>query len=401
MRDELQQIVDSLSRELDRSVLVDDPSLRLVAHSPLHGDEDPVRVDAILQRRTRPEVAAAHFRQGIAEAEAPLRTPAVGSLGLDERLCVPLRRQGRLLGFLWVIDPEGSLDDGRVELAVSAAEAIAGHLYREELAARATGHREEALARRLVGDDETARERAAQRVRELGLVPESGSGAAVVFRLDVERGHAPPPRELERAAEALHRGLVDPGLVGALDRHVVALVFHPAAGKGIEDHWPDIDGLHARLAEALPRGLGDRLYTGAGALVGGPEQLRSSYRQAMYTAFARSRLGGPRAGRFGDLGALKLLLDFPVERFGPDALPPGLRAVLQSETLVQTLERYLDLGCDATHAAADLGVHRATVYYRLARIEERGGFDLQDGATRLELHMALKLARLADLHGPP
>jgi DNA-binding PucR family transcriptional regulator len=81
-------------------------------------------------------------------------------------------------------------------------------------------------------------------------------------------------------------------------------------------------------------------------------------------------------------------------------LPPGLRAVLQSETLVQTLERYLDLGCDATHAAADLGVHRATVYYRLARIEERGGFDLQDGATRLELHMALKLARLADVHGP-
>ena len=48
--DEVQALVEQLSAELDRSVLVDDASLRLLAYSPTLGSEDEVRRTAILTR---------------------------------------------------------------------------------------------------------------------------------------------------------------------------------------------------------------------------------------------------------------------------------------------------------------------------------------------------------------
>jgi DNA-binding PucR family transcriptional regulator len=41
-----------------------------------------------------------------------------------------------------------------------------------------------------------------------------------------------------------------------------------------------------------------------------------------------------------------------------------------------------------------LGIHRQTLYYRLSRVEQLTGLDLDDGEDRLLLHMALKGARL-------
>ena len=69
-----------------------------------------------------------------------------------------------------------------------------------------------------------------------------------------------------------------------------------------------------------------------------------------------------------------------------DRLPP---------TLPATLETYLDSACDARATAAALHLHRTSLYYRLSRIEALTGVDLATGSGRLELHLALGLARLA------
>jgi DNA-binding PucR family transcriptional regulator len=53
---------------------------------------------------------------------------------------------------------------------------------------------------------------------------------------------------------------------------------------------------------------------------------------------------------------------------------------------------YLDCAGNVARAAAELGVHRQTLYYRLQRIGEVTGMDLADGQDRLRLHLALTLA---------
>nr|WP_086773530.1 helix-turn-helix domain-containing protein [Streptomyces bobili] len=57
-------------------------------------------------------------------------------------------------------------------------------------------------------------------------------------------------------------------------------------------------------------------------------------------------------------------------------------------------ERYLDRAGQAGRVAAELGIHRQTLYYRLSRVEQLTGLDLDEGEDRLLLHMALKARRL-------
>ena len=65
---------------------------------------------------------------------------------------------------------------------------------------------------------------------------------------------------------------------------------------------------------------------------------------------------------------------------------------------MQTLEAYLDNGCDTKLTAEALFLHRASLYYRLQRIEAITDSSLKSGADRLALHSGLKLARLVGTH---
>ena len=52
----------------------------------------------------------------------------------------------------------------------------------------------------------------------------------------------------------------------------------------------------------------------------------------------------------------------------------------------------LDNGGDVTASAAELHIHRTTLYYRLDRIEALTGVNLRLAAGRDDLHLALQLA---------
>ena len=72
----------------------------------------------------------------------------------------------------------------------------------------------------------------------------------------------------------------------------------------------------------------------------------------------------------------------------------GGRQTDVGEDLAGTVEAYLDLGGDAKRTAEQLRLHRATLYYRLAKAAQLTGADLRNGHDRLALHLGFKLARL-------
>jgi DNA-binding PucR family transcriptional regulator len=75
---------------------------------------------------------------------------------------------------------------------------------------------------------------------------------------------------------------------------------------------------------------------------------------------------------------------------------PAVRPLLEPQhaELARTAEVYLDCAGQAGRTAAELRIHRQTLYYRLSRVEQLTGLDLDSGEDRLLLHMALKSARL-------
>ncbi|WDV54757.1 helix-turn-helix domain-containing protein [Streptomyces coeruleorubidus] len=114
------------------------------------------------------------------------------------------------------------------------------------------------------------------------------------------------------------------------------------------------------------------------------------------SAAARAASAEPRLGpvaQWASIGPFRLLTALPPEV----ARDPAVHALLfpVHQELARTAEVYLDCAGQAARAAAELGIHRQTLYYRLSRIEKLTGLDLDDGEDRLLLHMALKGARLA------
>ncbi|MGW7469619.1 PucR family transcriptional regulator, partial [Streptomyces xantholiticus] len=160
----------------------------------------------------------------------------------------------------------------------------------------------------------------------------------------------------------------------------------------------------ARLRYAAAGGTSDAPDSGAagpwaGAAAGlatprrGLGALGSAWREAVSAARAaraEARLGP--VAHWADLGAYRLLTALPA-RAADDAAVRELLAPSHTE-LARTAEVFLDCAGQAGRTAATLGIHRQTLYYRLSRVEQLTGLDLDDGEDRLLLHMALKSVRL-------
>src|SRR5262245_59436502 len=178
--DEVQVLVEGLSAQLGRSVLVDDASLRLVAYSPTYGNEDEVRRTAILTRETPRAIRDIHFSQGIATAIRPVRTAAKPELGLESRVCVPIRCQGALFGYLWLIDADDSLTpDDRGDAERCAAD-LGAAMYRRQELEKPRRELEQRLVEALLEGEASEREQAAHELAA-GDVLLPGTGVAVMI----------------------------------------------------------------------------------------------------------------------------------------------------------------------------------------------------------------------------
>ncbi|MEV1172993.1 PucR family transcriptional regulator [Nonomuraea sp. NPDC049784] len=105
--------------------------------------------------------------------------------------------------------------------------------------------------------------------------------------------------------------------------------------------------------------------------------------------------GRGRVVRFGELagqGLLGLLDQAAVQTFAAALLAP-LTAYGSKPDLVESLRAYLDSNGHWDAAAQRLGVHRHTLRYRMKRVTELLGRDLDDPGVRAELWLALEATR--------
>jgi hypothetical protein len=122
---EVQHLLDRLADELGRSVVINDPAVVMLYASRHFGDEDPVRVEAVLNRVAGSAAIAHVLAQDVARWTRPGRIPAKPEIGMRARHCVPLRWHGDLLGMLMVIDADDDLSTVDRALIDTAAHEVA------------------------------------------------------------------------------------------------------------------------------------------------------------------------------------------------------------------------------------------------------------------------------------
>jgi purine catabolism regulator len=246
--------------------------------------------------------------------------------------------------------------------------------------------------RRLVGDfldalleGELSAEEIRRRLRFLGL------GASPAIAVLVARRPEPDPSE--PAMEALRLLVQDrlsrrpaPYVLSIRDASVVALfeAAGPAEARAAAD---------AVAGAVLARGLDGRV--GLGMPEADPRGLRRAYQEARFALEA----AGPaaRVATVADLGSHRLLLARQ-EDAALEAISRGLLGPLadydrrQHGDLVASLRAFLEHNGNWEAAARALGVHRHTLRYRIRRIAELSGRDLDRAGDRVELWLALQAA---------
>ncbi len=142
-----------------------------------------------------------------------------------------------------------------------------------------------------------------------------------------------------------------------------------------------------------------RLAIGIGSVASKVNDWRSSYREAAQAADIARRLQTDTAMYIGDLG-IYTFLAHPDYRDDLRALRDSTIGNLinyeerQRADLLLTLEAFFQCHGNHTQTAELLSVHRNTLFYRMNRIAEITGLDLNQPDVRLAVHLALKIHRL-------
>jgi DNA-binding PucR family transcriptional regulator len=130
--------------------------------------------------------------------------------------------------------------------------------------------------------------------------------------------------------------------------------------------------------------------------VPGLEEFPRSYREAELALCMQKAVGGPEQVTRYDLGVYKVLATADdtsaVERFVDEWLARLIDYnSVHGTQLVLTLSEYLECGGNYDASARALSVHRSTLKYRLNRIRQVSGYDLN----RMDIQFNLQLATRA------
>ncbi|TWS19378.1 CdaR family transcriptional regulator [Tsukamurella asaccharolytica] len=398
MESELQRLVDGLGRRLDRSVAIDDRNIRLLAYNAHLDGVDDARVESILRRSVPHEMVRYIQSIAMAKPDEVFTLPARPDLGLTvDRVGVPIRYRGALLGFLWLLASDGPVTAEQADAATRAADTAAEILHRDHLVGELARGRERELLRDLIAEEPRLHHDAAERLIEEDLLC---AGRVVAIAVTLTADDDTPLQERDRLALATGlervRHTLPPRSAIHLARpdHGVLVLVRADARKEVSSV---ADAIHREVC-AGSDGKPSECRVGIGDLRPRLAEARDSYLEAMRAAEVAGvvRVLGSVVS-YADLGVYGLLAELPPDRLRR-SVHAGLTRLLEADAgdgiLTATLEAFLDNAGSIKKTAEQLCVHRASVYSRLERIERIAGVDLADGGDRLAVHIGLKVAEL-------
>ncbi|GGW74577.1 transcriptional regulator [Streptomyces lucensis JCM 4490] len=389
-----QELVDEVSELLGVPATLENRDFELIAFGAYDSEGDldpsaldPVRTRSILTRRSTAAVRTWFEGFGITRATGPVRIPPTPEAGVYRgRICLPVRHRGVVLGYVWLLDDDPGPTEAQLDAAMRVTGRIGALLADEQQAGAGLGRELRAV---LTSERGWQQDMAVAELRTALGARADGPHTLVC----VAPWPSADPDDAPSARTIPHATALCTLPWGATAQSLAVLVRLRSADVAA----PALTAAARVLKESEGARGARRSRAVAAAGVGEPRigltELGEVWRQA--SAAARAALAEPRFGpvaEWGRIGPYRLLTALPPESAHDPVAGPLLSPAHRE--LARTAEVYLDRAGQAGRTAAELGIHRQTLYYRLSRVEQLTGLDLDDGEDRLLLHMALKRARL-------
>ena len=393
-------LANAIAGAVGGATTIEDATNRVLAYSNLGHPIDPARQETILGRQVpsgwiqRLQEAGVFRRLWQTDEVVRIADFADEDRNYLSRIAVAVRAGGELLGSVWVIEGDHPLGAEAERTLRDAGQIAALHLLRHRTATDVDRQRRaEALLALLAGTD-------------------SGDVAANVLGIAADRPSAVVAFAVRDAGEAGGAGAV----VAAQRVADVAAVYCESyrrqaacAASGERVYLlvpvdPDLDATPAvNLADAVVERAGQalrlRLQAGVGSGVSSLEGVARSRREADEVLEVLAGMPDQQVATIGGLRA-KVILHRLADLAARDrSLVAGQVAALAEQdaakgtSWVQTLRAYFDAFGDMATAASMVNVHPNTFRYRLRRITEVFGLDLDDPDERLVAELQLRFLR--------
>ncbi len=384
--EELFAIADALAVTIGGSVAIEDLGRQILAYSSLPGQRiDAVRSEGILARRV-PDAAANEesYRRVLESHEVIFFAEDVGELA---RLAISIRAGNLVLGSIWAIAGEEGLSDEAGEVLREGTQLAALQMLRARSAADIDQNMRGELLRALLAGEGIFSLNAFR----LGFASGEPCALLVLGSLaDLQSDRASAMLEVNREVRLLCRALRPDAAVSEAQGAIYILA--RATPGNLAEH---------RLANALLSVLNRSASTEVClAMAFGRAQPESFSNMRAQADEAFRALHSPalsrRIGSFDDLRAEILLMRIHDEFSRDTSLRhQGLDEIAKADPrygteVTQSLLAWFQARFDFGDAAAHLHIHPNTLRYRLRRISENGGIDLENPDVCIQLWLQLR-----------
>lgn len=339
----------------------------------------------------------------LSSSDPPTSIFALPGTGLA-RVVAPVATRDSVMAYLSLVGPADEISELEHLAASRGAAALAVELARERAVLDAQDKMQESFVDALLNGSYQGEEVILGRAKRLGY-DMATQHAVLVFRLPTSRAplgsasheDAPLARFRREVDHILQRELRSRNVEAPMRVKGDSLALLYPVGPDVTER--QLKELAEALRATLSTSLGSQASVGIGRLHKGLEGLRVAHREAEQAVGLGTRLFGRGSTTyFGDLGLYRLLLSIQgsseVRTFYLETLGRLLEYDRKNNSeLVKTLEAFFTSRGSPTEAAERLHLHRNTLLYRLHRIREISGLDLDDPEIRLSLHLALRIGQ--------
>ena len=390
----LQDVAHELCALLRRPVEIDDVSFAVLAEASGPGAQvDDSRRSAVREGRSSPQLLD-HLRKSgvLSRVRGTLGTERIDvteqtrAHGMTmARILAPIVVARRIYGYVWIIAGERDLEPLDFHAIEHAATVAALILFRNQTTHQADERMERHVISRLLAEDLRPDNALREQMARFHLRMEAPHVVMVVDPAGTDL------RSVELAARnaARHEGLAM--AVGERAGRIVVLLE--------SSRREQIDRFCAFLRESMSP-LDAPVRIGVGEAQEAPTELLREYEHALEALALLPALGADRrVAHFEELGLLHWLHALPSSMLTENTFAHRLRRLAEHDRthegqLTQTLDVFLECEGNGVRAAQRLYIHRHTLKYRLQRIEEICGVDLDDSLCKLNLRAALLLQRV-------
>ena len=396
-------VANAIAALLDAPITIEDRSSRVLAFSGRQEEADASRAETIIGRQVPERYARILTERGIFRDLYRYDRPViVDPVILDaegittQRIAIGVRAGDEVLGSVWAA-MDGPLSPERAAGLKDAAKLVALHLLR----VRAGADVQRRLATELVGTALEGGAGARDALSRLGLVGQRVTIVGAALKREQQSEPSARAEQLliadqQRFADALavHLSAVRHGAAVALVGDVAYGIF-PVAGdaetaeeRGAAIAHDFLDRVGTRMPAVVAIGP-------AASDVAGIAQSRAAVDRILRVL--RQTGGTTRVARSADVQLDSLVLelrDLAASR-GDGPMEPIARLIAYDERhdaqLVVTLRAWLETFGDIAAASASQFVHANTFRYRLRRVQEISGLDLDSPDARFAAMLQLRM----------